>query len=83
MTTERWTDARLDRLATDVQGNAAAISDLRVTAEALLQTVTLHQQGIEASQRNFELIASEIRVLQLENRRMLEELRGRRGDEGT
>lgn len=55
----RTLDGRsLDRLATDVQGNAAAISDLRVTAEALLQTVTLHQQGIEASQRNFELIAS-------------------------
>ncbi len=74
MAIERWTDERLDQLATDV-------SNLRVTAEALLATAQLHQQSLEASQRNFEAISSEIRGLQLENRRMLEELRSRRENE--
>jgi len=90
MTVERWTDDRLDRLATDVQGNTTAIAELRATAEALLQTVLLHQRDIETSQRNFdvaarnfEAIQADIRGLQLENRRMLEELRGKRDDEQT
>ena len=74
MTVERWTDDRLDQLANSVSG-------LQSTAEALLQTVVLHQESIEASQRNFEVIASQIRGLQLENRRMLQEMRGLPPDE--
>ncbi len=76
MAIERWTDERLDQLATDVDGLRASTTELRVTAESLLQTVVLQQQSIEASQRNFEVIASQIRGLQLENRRMLQEMRG-------
>jgi len=83
MTTTKWTDERLDKLADDVRGNTTAITELRATAELLLSTATLHQNNLEVSQRNFEVIIGEIQVikaeirgLQLENRRMLEELRG-------
>lgn len=81
MTVERWTDDRLDQLALDVDNLRASIADLRATAEITLQTVVLQQQSIEASQRNFEIIASQIRGLQLENRRMLQEMRGLPPDE--
>lgn len=81
MTIERWTDDRLDQLANDVDNLRASTTNLRATAEALLQTVVLQQESIEASQRNFEIIASQIRGLQLENRRMLQEMRGLPPDE--
>ncbi len=81
MVVERWTDDRLDQLANDVDGLRTSTTELRATAEALLQTVVLQQQSIEASQRNFEVIASQIRGLQLENRRMLQEMRGLPPDE--
>lgn len=97
MTIERWTDEKLDQLATDVQNNTIAISELRasttelrISAEALLQTAVLHQKSLETSQRNFdtaardfERIHAEITGLQLENRRMLEEMRSRHDDEPT
>lgn len=44
----------------------------------LAQTVSLHQQEFEASNMRFETMQTEIRGLQIENRRMLEELRERR-----
>ena len=76
MTTERWTDERLDQLANTAQSNTTAISELRattselrVTAEALLQTVVQHQG-------NFEVLVQEIRGLRAENRRILSHLFG-------
>ncbi len=88
MTVERWTDDRLDQLADDVRGNTTAITDLRTTAELLLQTVTIYQTNFETMQNNFNVVIaridrmqSEIRGLQLENRRMLQEMRGLPPDE--
>ncbi len=76
MAIERWTDERLDQLATTA-------AETRITAEALLQTVIIHQQGLEPSQRNFEIVMAEIRNitleirgLQTENRRILDHLFG-------
>ncbi len=61
MTIERWTDERLNALATDIEGNKEAISelrisivDLRTSGELLLQTAQMHQQNFEVSQRNIE-----------------------------
>lgn len=76
MTTAQWTDERLDQLANDVRGNTTAITDLRGTAEALLQTMTIYQSNFEVIVGEIQVINAEIRGLQLENRRMLEELRG-------
>lgn len=88
MVVKRWTDERLDQLADDVDSLRTSVADLRATAEIMLQTQLQHQRNFEVSQRNFETIQrsietmqGEIRGLQLENRRMLEELRGRRDDE--
>ena len=53
MPIERWTDEQLDGLATSV-------ADLRIAAVSLLETATIHQQGLEVSQRNFQTIISRI-----------------------
>lgn len=72
---------RLDRIEALTESNAQAISELRVgltdirigladvrgAAENLIQVVTIHQANIEAMQ-------SEIRGLQIENRRIFERL---------
>ena len=65
---------RLDRIEALTESNAQAISELRTgladvrgAAESLIQVVTIHQQNIEAMQ-------SEIRGLQLENRRLFQRL---------
>lgn len=83
MTIERWTDDKLDELATSVAELRASATETRVTAEALLQTAIIHQQGLETSQRNFEIVIAqiqnltvEIRGLQTENRRILDHLFG-------
>lgn len=83
MTIERWTDDKLDELATSVVELRASVTETRVTAEALLQTAIIHQQGLETSQRNFEIVIAqiqnltvEIRGLQTENRRILDHLFG-------
>ena len=95
MTIEQWTDERLDQLAEDVDDLRASTADLRTTAEIMLQTLTQHQQNfdivvneIKDTQQNFDIVVNEIKDikadikgLQLENRRMLEELRGRRNGE--
>ncbi len=76
MVIERWTDDRLDRLASTVSDLSTSVTETRVTAEALLQTVIIHQQGLETSQRNFDALVTEIRGLQTENRRILDHLFG-------
>ena len=95
MTIERWTDERLDQLAEDVDNLRASTADLRTTAEIMLQPLTQHQQNFEIvvnelkdNQQNFEIVVNEIKDiradikgLQLDNRRMLEELRGSRNGE--
>lgn len=70
-----WNDERLDALTANVESNARAISELRSTAEALVQIAEIHQRDIEAN-------SADIRGLQLEIRRLVEELRNQRG-EGT
>ena len=69
----QWTDDRLDRLASDVEGNTAGIGELRATAEALLQVAQIHQSDIEALGRDMQ-------GLKLEVRRLVEELRQGRGE---
>lgn len=90
MAIERWTDERLDQLAstvsdltTSVSNLTTSVSDLgrsvtevRITSETLLQTAIIHQQGLETSQRNFETLMTVIRGLQTENRRILDHLFG-------
>lgn len=71
-------EATLDRIAVQQEINTASITRFERAITTLVQAVSLHQQEIETSQRNFEVMQGEIKGLQLENRRMLEELRDRR-----
>ena len=61
MPTERWDDSRLDRLATQVEINTANIADLTRGLGALIQVA--------------EEDRKDMRGLQLEVRRLVEELR--------
>ena len=81
MTIKRWTDESLDQLAEDVNNLRASTADLRTTAEIMLQTQMQYQQNFEIVVNEIQVIKADIKGLQLENRRMLEELRGRRNGE--
>lgn len=65
---------RLDRIETALDNQVTVNAELRATAEALLQTVIIHQQNFEAIITRFDTMQSEIRGLQTENRRILERL---------
>ena len=81
MTIKRWTDESLDQLAEVVDNLRASTADLRTTAEIMLQTQMQYQQNFEIVVNEIQVIKAYIKGLQLENRRMLEELRGRRNGE--
>jgi hypothetical protein len=59
--TERWDDNRLDRLATQVDRNTANIADLTTSIGALIKVADVQHQ--------------DMRGLQLEVRRLVEEMR--------
>lgn len=83
-----WDDARLSQLAATAAANTEAIRGLREQQEVtnrsldiLIGIVNGQQQHINTMLEEIRDIKVDIRGLQLENRRMLEELRGRRDDE--
>jgi hypothetical protein len=94
--TERWTDEMLDRLVSTVsaladvsENNTHDIAQLKSSVERLASISELHQQSLEMHQQNFNVvitevreIQSEVRGLQTENRRILDQLINRNGDNG-
>ncbi len=81
MTTERWDDERLDRLADaveanrrDIDANSLNIGELTTNVSRLASTVKLHNQ-------NFDILIQEIRGLRAENRRILTHLFGEQQSE--
>ncbi|MCL1470165.1 hypothetical protein [Argonema antarcticum] len=92
MTTERWDDDRLDRLANMVDSNARVIQALaNVAAEAreereqLFQRMDQQQANMAQQQTIIVQQQEEIRGLQTENRRILDILINQRnqGDNPT
>ncbi|WP_009631041.1 hypothetical protein [Synechocystis sp. PCC 7509] len=90
MAIERWTDERLDNLASTVSELRTSTSELstsvtelrvsatetRLTAEALLQTVVIHQSNFETLVTEIRDIKSELRGLRTETHRILDHLFG-------
>lgn len=74
--TERWDDERLDRLAVTSAANTEAIKELRSGINSLLTIGQIHQQSLDISQRQFEVLVQEIRGIRSENRRILAHLFG-------
>ncbi len=60
--------------------NDARLNQLAATAAANTQAIAANTQAIAGLREQQEDIKTELQGLQLENRRMLEELRGRRVD---
>jgi ABC-type transporter Mla subunit MlaD len=93
MTTERWTDDMLDRLASTTTRILTSVTDLAEQntrdISRLSNIVELHQQTLDMQQQNFNAVLSEIREmqaevrgLQTENRRILDQLINRDGGNG-
>jgi ABC-type transporter Mla subunit MlaD len=93
MTAERWTDDMLDRLASTTTRILTSVTDLAGQntrdISRLSNIVELHQQTLDMQQQNFNAFLSEIREmqaevrgLQTENRRILDQLINRDGGNG-
>jgi hypothetical protein len=89
MTTERWTDAMLDRLVSSINSlaelserNTRDISDLKSSVEGLVNVAQIHQQSFEVVVTEIREMQAEVRGLQTENRRILDQLINRNGDNG-
>lgn len=91
MTTERWNDDRLDRLAETVEANSRDIASLKEsiaqTNQNVNQLVGAMQLGqnstdelFQANTRVLQLIVEEIRGLRAENRRILTHLFGEQSE---
>lgn len=87
MTTERWNDERLDRLADSVEANqlqieanSRAIAELRQNLESLAQIAKLHQESLQAHDSVLNILVQEIRGLRSENRRILTHLFGEQSE---
>jgi hypothetical protein len=94
MTTERWADDMLDRLVGSVASlaelsdqNIRSISRLETSVESLVNVAQQHQQNFEMIfgelQRqgsDIREMQAEVRGLQTENRRILDQLINREGD---
>jgi uncharacterized protein YoxC len=87
MTTERWTDERLDRFASTVENNLIdlhrattgrerAMEALAHKQVQILQRVEQMQENIQTIQIEIKEIQSEVKGLQTENRRILDRLFG-------
>jgi ABC-type transporter Mla subunit MlaD len=89
MTAERWTDEMLDRLVGSIntladvaEQNTRDISELKSSANSLLNVAQIHQQNFEIVIGEIQEIQNEVRGLQTENRRILDQLINRNGDNG-
>jgi hypothetical protein len=96
MATERWTDDMLDRLVGSVSNlidlseqNTRSISRLETSVESLVNVAQIHQQNFEVIftelQRqgaDIQEMQAEVRGLQTENRRILDQLINRNDKDG-
>jgi hypothetical protein len=82
MATERWTDDMLDRLVGTVNVLAEVSERNNRDIQALLNISQIHQQNIELVVTDIREMQAEVRGLQTENRRILDQLISRNGDNG-
>lgn len=82
MTTERWTDDMLDRLVGAVNTLADVSERNNRDIQALLNITQIHQQNIELVVTDIREMQAEVRGLQTENRRILDQLINRNEENG-
>lgn len=82
MATERWTDDMLDRLVGTVNVLAEVSERNNRDIQALLNISQIHQQNIELVVTDIREMQAEVRGLQTENRRILDQFINRNGDNG-
>lgn len=84
MTTQRWNDERLDRLAESVEANridiAANSRDIAALKESIAQLVSVAQIQQQTITETTEALIQEIRGLRAENRRILSHLFGEQSE---
>jgi light-regulated signal transduction histidine kinase (bacteriophytochrome) len=82
MATERWTDDMLDRLVGTVNVLAEVSERNNRDIQALLNISQIHQQNIELVVTDIREMQAEVRGLQTENRRILDQFINCNGDNG-
>jgi hypothetical protein len=80
MTTERWTDERLDRLALTVESNAANIAELSQLQLRMIQEFAEYRRDMLETRADIREMQQEVRGLQTENRRILDRLFGQQSN---
>ncbi|OKH51827.1 hypothetical protein NIES2101_17075 [Calothrix sp. HK-06] len=65
---------RLDRIETILESNTISIKELNSAASNIFTAMTLSQKNFEVIQENFEIMVSQVKGIQNENRHMLEHL---------
>ncbi|RUT07780.1 hypothetical protein DSM106972_020400 [Dulcicalothrix desertica PCC 7102] len=65
---------RLDRIETILESNTISIKELNSAASNVFTAMNLTQKNFEVIQENFEIIVSQVKGVQNENRHMLEHL---------
>jgi hypothetical protein len=81
MTTQRWTDDMLDRLVDSINVLAGVSERNNRDIQALLNISQIHQQNIELVVTDIREMQAEVRGLQTENRRILDQLINRNDDQ--
>jgi hypothetical protein len=89
MVTGRWTDEMLDRLVGSIsvlaevsERNTRDISDLKSSVDGLVNVAQIHQQSIEVVVTESREMQAEVRGLQIENCRILDQFINRNGESG-
>jgi hypothetical protein len=82
MAAERWTDDMFDRLVGTVNVLAEVSERNNRDIQAFLNISQIHQQNVELVVTDIREMQAEVRGLQTENRRILDQLINRNGDNG-
>jgi ABC-type transporter Mla subunit MlaD len=82
MTTERWTDEMLDRLVGSINTLADVSERNTENINRLSSIAEIHQQNFDAVIGEIQEIQNEVRGLQTENRRILDQLINRNDENG-
>ncbi|MBF2064972.1 MAG: hypothetical protein IGS39_11200 [Calothrix sp. C42_A2020_038] len=67
---------RMDKIEAAIESNAASIKELNIAVANIFNIVSISQQNFEVIQKNFEVVVTQIKGLQSENRNILDHLFG-------
>ena len=67
---------RMDRIEAIIEANATSVKELNNAVTSMYEVASLSQKNFEVIQKNFELIVSQVKGMQSENRHIIDHLFG-------